>query len=257
MIAQRSSILFNRVVSTSTKSGAAAAGSAAPHHYPHDSPERDFVNFPAPRQAEQAGKLRIGLVPDEWFQAMYNKTGVTGPYIVFWGGLSYILSKEIFVYWADTAEQMVFLGMVVALSKMFGKQIGDFTQSIADESNNKIIKELADRTTAVESKIAQAEALSSLPEANKLIYEAKRENVHMQLEAAYRARLAQVYQEVKKRLDYQVAVQGVYRRLEKDQAISYIIGEVNKSIGPNQEKEAFDSGLNQLRALSQKYAGTI
>ena len=34
--------------------------------------------------------------------------------------------------------------------------------------------------------------------------------------------------------DYQVAVQGVYKRLERDQAINYIIGEVHKSIGPNQ-----------------------
>ena len=60
------------------------------------------------------------------------------------------------------------------------------------------------------------------------------ENVQLQLESAYRARLAQVYQEVKKRLDYQVAVQGVYKRLEREQAINYIINEAHKSIGPNQ-----------------------
>ena len=46
--------------------------------YPHDAPERDFVNFPPPRVPEEGGKIRIGLVPDEWFQAMYDKTGVTG-----------------------------------------------------------------------------------------------------------------------------------------------------------------------------------
>lgn len=54
----------------------------------------------------------------------------------------------------------------------------------------------------------------------------------MQLEAAFRQRLAQVHQEVKRRLDYQVSVQSVYKRLEREQAINYIIGGVNKSIGP-------------------------
>ena len=76
--------------------------------------------------------------------------------------------------------------------------------------------------------------MSSLPEANKIVHEAKRENIGLQLEAAYRLRLSQAYQEIKKRLDYQVAVQSAYKRLEREQAINYIIGEVNKSIGPAQ-----------------------
>lgn len=46
--------------------------------YPHDAPERDFANFPPMRVPTEAGKVRIGLVPDEWFKAMYDKTGVTG-----------------------------------------------------------------------------------------------------------------------------------------------------------------------------------
>ena len=56
----------------------AAAPASEPRRFPHDAPERDFVNFPPLRIPEEGGKLRIGLVPDEWFKAMYNKTGVTG-----------------------------------------------------------------------------------------------------------------------------------------------------------------------------------
>lgn len=66
------------------------------------------------------------------------------------------------------------------------------------------------------------------------MHEAKRENIGLQLEAFYRLRLSQAYQEIKKRLDYQVAVQSAYKRLEREQALNYIIGEVNKSIGPAQ-----------------------
>ena len=57
--------------------------------------------------------------------------------------------------------------------------------------------------------------------------------------------------------DYQVALSNVNRRVEREQAISYIIDGAKSSIGAAQEKEAFQSGLATLKALSQKHAGTI
>jgi hypothetical protein len=68
-------------VTTSANKGAEKASAVAStehRRFPHDAPERDFVNFPPLRIPEEAGKLRIGLVPDNWFKAMYDKTGVTG-----------------------------------------------------------------------------------------------------------------------------------------------------------------------------------
>ena len=90
--------------------------------------------------------MRIGLIPDDWFKAMYDKTGVTGPYILFWGGLATLLSKEYFIYWADTAEQIVFLGLVVFISKKYGKTIGAWLDKEADQANTAITKGLEDQT---------------------------------------------------------------------------------------------------------------
>ncbi len=65
-------------MTTSSNNSANQAAVGEPRRYPHDAPERDMVNFPPRRQPVNPGKLRIGLIPDEWFQFMYNKTGVTG-----------------------------------------------------------------------------------------------------------------------------------------------------------------------------------
>jgi len=225
--------------------------------YPHDSAERDFANFPPPTMPAEGGKLRVGFLPEEWFTAFYNKTGVTGPYLLFWGGVFTAISKEYYVGWIDTAHVMCVMAIVMFIHKMYGHKVrGWFDRELQKEED--VIKQAeADQMKGIHADIVKSEQTKNLPEVNKLAHEAKRENILLQLEAAYRARLAQINSEVRRRLDYQVAVQGVYKRLERDQAISYILGEVNKSLGAAQEKEAFQSGLGQLKALSKKYSGVI
>ncbi len=43
-------------------------------------PERDTVNFPIFRQPERHPAVRLGFIPASWFEAFYEKTGVTGKY---------------------------------------------------------------------------------------------------------------------------------------------------------------------------------
>ena len=41
-------------------------------------PNRDVKNFPHPTLPERHPPTRMGLFPASWFQALYDKTGVTG-----------------------------------------------------------------------------------------------------------------------------------------------------------------------------------
>jgi len=257
---KQQSILF-RILSTSNKPVASSTAAPPPakqyKRYPHDSPERDFANFPPPTMPEEGGKLRVGFLPEEWFTAFYKKTGVTGPYILFWGGMLTAFSKEYYVSWVDTCHVMCVIGVIMTVHKLYGPKIRGWFERELQKEEDALKQGEVDRMRDIDADIVKSEQTKNLPEVNKLAHEAKRENILLQLEAAYRARLAQLNSEVRRRLDYQVAVQGVYKRLERDQAIQYILSEVNKALGPTQEREAFQSGLNQLKTLSKKHAGTI
>ena len=39
----------------------------------------------------------MGIFPEEWFQAFYSKTGVTGPYMALASIGTFLVSKEYFV----------------------------------------------------------------------------------------------------------------------------------------------------------------
>merc|ERR1712215_200896 len=126
-------------------------------------PERDLVNFPARVRPIEKAPVRPGIFPEEWFAAMYPKTGVTGPYMALVGVGTFLCSKEIFVMEHDF---YVGIGLAVVLSYVV-KTVGpDWTASI----NKGLDEEESSQanTTAWEDIIA-----------------AKKEAVGLQLEGVY------------------------------------------------------------------------
>ncbi|CAF1413952.1 unnamed protein product [Adineta ricciae] len=74
----------------------------------------------------------------------------------------------------------------------------------------------------------------------------------MALETAYRDRMRQMYEAVKRRLDYQVALQNARKDFERTNMINWITSEVKKSITSKQEQDALQSCLQQLRQIASQ-----
>lgn len=107
-----------------------------------------------------------------------------------------LASKEIYVL-----EHEYYTGVAVAvLSVILVKKVGPHVAKWLDESMDK------DENAMIESRESQVRDLKDMiehekfqqyrTEAQKLILDAKRENIKMQLEAAYRERVSRVYNEV-------------------------------------------------------------
>ncbi|CAF1583043.1 unnamed protein product [Rotaria magnacalcarata] len=221
--------------------------------WPHDQwPERDLVNFPPYKLREAPNPVRWYCVPESWFKFFYEKTGVTGPYMFFYGLLVYGFSKEYIVLWYDFTEYLILAAAVITVVKKLGPTVGDtFRGWHQDEVGryNSVVsnsKAMAGKMLhAYEESLERAKSISLLAEARKDI-------INMGLEAAYRERMKQMYEAVKRRLDYQVALQNARKDFERTNMINWITDQVKKSITPKQEQDTLQTCLNQLRQIASQ-----
>ena len=86
-------------------------------------PERDLVNFPDRVRPIDKPPVRMGVFPEEWFTALYPKTGVTGPYMALFGVSTFLASKEYFVmehdFYVGIGLAVVLTGVVKSVGSKF------------------------------------------------------------------------------------------------------------------------------------------
>jgi F-type H+-transporting ATPase subunit b len=212
--------------------------------------ERDLVNFPMRVRPIDKAPVRLGLLPAEWFDALYPKTGVTGPYMAVLGVSTFLCSKEYFVmehdFYVGIALAIVLGGIIKNVGPSWTESINKLLDD--DEASLRSIRQNEiDYCMAAIAGEKQAQTMSG---AWVDIIAAKKEAVGLQLEAEYRGRLASAHAQVKKRLDYQLETANVMRRMEQKHMVDWIIGNVKASITPAQEAAALKKCISDLKALS-------
>ncbi|XP_003745605.1 ATP synthase subunit b, mitochondrial [Galendromus occidentalis] len=215
-------------------------------------PDRDLVNFPRLKQPELPGPVRMGFIPEEWFQFFYPKTGLLGPYVFGAGLITTVLSKEIMVVEEEFLFGICFFTMIAAVHKMYGKDVAAILDKEVDkelEENRRFVHE---NEKSIEEAIQGELLAQKQTAAQDMIIESKKENIALQLEAEYRRRNLKVFQEVKKKLDYHLEVVNIERRLQQQHMVDWIVSNVLKSLSPQQEKEAFNQCIVDLKSLASR-----
>jgi len=218
---------------------------------PMDGPERDYVNWPRRQRPIEKPPVRLKMFPEEWFTALHSKTGATGPYMFLAGFGTYLVSKEIYVL-----EHEFYCGVALFAAWAFiVKQVGpEFTKNNRAEMD-KLEAEMAavrqdeiDRCLAAIKDEEQSQFMKSSYEE---LIAAKKENVALQLESAYRSRINEAYQQVKKRLDYQLELANMMRRMEQKHMADWIMSNVRKSITAKQEDDALKKCIADLKTMAK------
>lgn len=212
--------------------------------------ERDEVAFPRRVRPVEPGKVRMGFIPEEFFQFLYPKTGVTGPYMFGVGVSTYLLSKEIYIL-----EHEFYTGVSIAIMlaygiKKLGPGIGAYLDKEIEEIEGSWVNYREGSIKGIQEAIEAEKTGQWEAEGQSMLFDAKRENVALQLEAAYRERLATVHTEVKKRLDYQMETANVHKKVEQKHMVDWIVNSVHSSITPEQEAAALSKCVSDLKAMA-------
>ncbi|XP_053106670.1 ATP synthase F(0) complex subunit B1, mitochondrial [Hemicordylus capensis] len=212
---------------------------------------------PVPPLPETGGKVRLGVIPEEFFQFLYPKTGVTGPYMLGTGLLLYLLSKEIYVINHETIAGISIVGIIIYVVKKFGADVAAFADKLNEEEMASLVEMKESSINHFEKAIENEKKEQWRVEGRHFLFDAKRNNVAVILETNYRERLLNVYNQVKKRLDYQLAIQHLRRRMEQDHMINWVERSVRQSITAQQEKESIAKCIADLKVLSKSAQAAV
>jgi len=216
-------------------------------------PDRDLVNFPHPETKLWPDKVRFGFIPDKWFLAFYEKTGVTGPYLFGVGLTSFLIQKEIIPLEEEMSHMPPLLFINYLVLRLFGNKIEGFYDEMIQNDTVGPLNEVKNQ------ELSTVKAFKSyVNTANKcydglleVLPEVRRENVALELEATYRERVSKVYKEAKRRVEYLVESEQVKQRFEQQHMVNWIVQQVTKGFGADQEKTMMSKCIADLQLLAK------
>lgn len=216
-------------------------------------PDRDLVNFPHPEMKLRPDKVRLGFIPDKWFLFFYEKTGVTGPYLFGIGLWSFLIQKEIIPLEEEMSHMPPLLFINYMVLRLFGHKIEGYYDEMIQSDTIGPLSQVRDQELSTVKQFGDyvSTANKCYDGLLEVLPEVRRENVALELEAVYRERVNKVYKETKRRVEYLVESEQVKQRFEQQHMVNWIVQQVTKGFGPDQEKSIMKKCIADLKVLAK------
>merc|ERR1711981_904818 len=188
---------------------------------------------PAPAKLDDAGKTRMTYISESYFKLLEGKLGYTGPYTLLFGGLLTALSKE----WLILGPEMFWAASAAVFYSLREQRVSSWKEYEVGLVSSEIdgIARLKEQTAGL-----------------AMIQEQRKVNLDLALDAEHMNRQADLVEAVKKRLDYQVAVNNAERDAHAKHMIKWIDAEVNAAIAKRSSKDALAAAIAQLKSMAAK-----
>lgn len=231
---------------------------------PRDKVVEDFENYkmplapyegmgPLPPLPEWDPKcMRHYIVPEYWFEFLYPRTGVTGPYALALGTAAFMVSKEWYVYNPETWVTVCLVGTSYLFLKKLGPSVNQSIQEMNERHYDALYRLKIDEIEHIEHQVNEIKEEQWRSGLQELYHDVRKSNLALMLETEFLNRKASLASAVKKKLDYLVAVQQVDRDLAHAHMVKWIEDRVKKSITPESQKKTLDVCIAQLQAMAAK-----
>ncbi|CAH0550660.1 unnamed protein product [Brassicogethes aeneus] len=186
------------------------------------------------------------FVPREWYDFFVCKTGATGFYTFLFTVSTYLVSKEILVL-----EHNFYNGLSMALLtgiciKYIGPLMAKSLDKLIEDYEKAWEKKECDDIKGLEQNILDEEFSQFEADGQMMVLEAKRENVYFQLEDCFRLRQVEVHEQVLKRLNYQVDIASVHRKITQKNLVEWVQQEVIKQLSPELHAKILDKCITDI-----------
>lgn len=231
---------------------------------PRDQVAEDWENFKMPLAPyEGMGPLpplptwdpkcmRHYVFPEYWFEFLYPRLGVTGPYTLGLGTLAFLMSKEILVYTPELINAFALTVVATGIMKAVGPSLKDTFAGMTEHQYDCVYKLKMDEIDAIEAEVEEVKTEKWRSGLQELYHDVKKSNLALMLETEFLNRRAALAGAIKRRLDYQIAVQQTEREIAHAHMVNWIEDKVQKSITPESQKQTLDVCIARLNAMNAK-----
>ena len=195
------------------------------------------------------------MAPEGFFggdisRMMGEKLGRSGAPCLGAGLFLFAVSKEFYQLNAESTVAFAMLLGYGTLAYNAGPKISAALKEKRDMFVNHLYYKKRNVLNTLKDGVKAMEKVEEQASVRHNVFDVLRTNAAMHREALYRARLAQVHDEVLKRLDHQAELEASRRRNIQKHMVTWVERQVSAGFSPEMEKRIIDRCISDLKSVS-------